>query len=124
MRLNQVTLPVQDLARAMAFYKRLGLKIIVDSPPHYARFVMPQGDSTLSLHVTGGKAGGTVVYFECDDLDGTVARLKAAGISFDSDPVDQTWLWREAHLRDPDGNMICLFHAGQNRLDPPWRVKN
>jgi len=24
-------------------------------------------------------------------------------------------LWREAYLKDPDGNIICLFSAGQNR---------
>jgi hypothetical protein len=36
----------------------------------------------------------------------------------------QKVLWREAHLRDPDGNMLCLFYAGKNRLDPPWRLKD
>ncbi len=63
-----------------------------------------------------------MVYFECDDLDGTVARLQADGLVFDSAPADQPWLWREARLTDPDGNPLCLFHAGQNRIDPPWRV--
>jgi hypothetical protein len=43
---------------------------------------------------------------------------------FESGPTDECWLWREAHLRDPDGNVICLFNAGANRLDPPWRVKD
>ncbi len=66
----------------------------------------------------------TVVYFECEDLDATVARLEAAGIAFTSAPADQPWLWREARLADPDGNPICLFHAGRNRLDPPWRVQD
>ena len=42
---------------------------------------------------------------------------------FDSGPEDQTWLWREAWLRDPDGNRLCLYHAGNNRRFPPWRVK-
>ena len=32
------------------------------------------------------------------------------------------WLWREARLVDPSGNVICLYHAGENRLNPPWRV--
>ena len=39
-------------------------------------------------------------------------------------PVDQPWQWREARLRDPDGNRLCLFHAGENRLNPPWRLGN
>ena len=25
-------------------------------------------------------------------------------------------------LRDPAGNAICLYHAGENRRFPPWRV--
>ena len=63
------------------------------------------------------------VYFECGDLDATVAELEAAGYAFEHGPVDQRWLWREARLRDPDGHVICLFHAGENRLDPPWRLR-
>ena len=31
-------------------------------------------------------------------------------------------MWREARLDDPDGNHLCLFRAGPNRLHPPWRV--
>jgi uncharacterized glyoxalase superfamily protein PhnB len=63
-----------------------------------------------------------MVYFECRDLDATVARLRAAGIAFESGPEDQPWLWREARLRDPEGNRLCLFHAGENRRNPPWRL--
>jgi predicted enzyme related to lactoylglutathione lyase len=63
-----------------------------------------------------------MIYFECDDLDARVTVLKTAGVAFDGDPVDQSWLWREARLRDPDGNRLCLYFAGENRLNPPWRV--
>lgn len=124
MNLNQVTVPSTDVARAVEFYKRLGLVQIVESLPKYARFVCPDGDTTFSIHLadqTDGK-GGVVVYFECDDLDERVAHLKQAGIEFESDPVDQSWLWREAYLRDPDGNLICLYYAGENRLNPPWKI--
>jgi catechol 2,3-dioxygenase-like lactoylglutathione lyase family enzyme len=124
MRLNQVTLPSRNVERAKSFYTTLGLKLIVDSPPRYARFVCPDGDSTLSVELNDHPPGGAMVYFECEDLDTAVTRLKAAGLVLDSEPVDQPWLWREAHLRDPDGNMLCLFHAGKNRLDPPWRLKD
>jgi hypothetical protein len=33
------------------------------------------------------------------------------------------WLWREARLRDPDGHRVCLYRAGQNRKNPPWRLR-
>jgi hypothetical protein len=49
--------------------------------------------------------------------------LKAKGLTFEAEPVDQRWLWREAYLRDPAGNLLCLFNGGQNRRYPPWRLK-
>ena len=124
MNLNQVTLPAVDLEASVGFYQRLGLRLIVKDPPRYARFECPDGESTLSVELAGGSTGGTapVVYFECDDLDGTVERLRAAGIAFDDLPDDKPWLWREARLRDPAGNRLCLFHAGRNRRFPPWRI--
>lgn len=125
MHLNQVTIPSIDVERAVEFYKRLGLIQIVGSQPDYARFVCPDGDATFSIHRVEKVATGEkpVVYFECDALDQTVAELEQRGIEFDSRPVDQTWLWREAYLRDPDGNLICLYFAGENRLNPPWRLQ-
>lgn len=130
MNLNQVTLDVSDIARSRDFYQRLGLELIV-STDHYARLLCPaapeqspsgQG-ATLSIHLADPiRSNRMGVYFECDDLDARVERLKAAGIVFDHDPVDQRWLWREAWLRDPDGNRLCLYFAGENRINPPWRV--
>ncbi|MFC3107751.1 VOC family protein [Undibacterium arcticum] len=124
MNLNQVTLPSTDVARSIAFYRRLGLELIVASAPRYARFACPDGGATLSVHHVDQAPpdSPTVIYFECEQLDEKVAQLKQDGIAFESDPVDQDWLWREATLLDPDRNRICLYHAGQNRLDPPWRV--
>jgi catechol 2,3-dioxygenase-like lactoylglutathione lyase family enzyme len=124
MNLNQVTVPCTDLEASAAFYRRLGLRQIVSSPPDYARFECPVGQGTFSLHRVPHAPGdhGIVVYFELEDLDATAAALKAAGVEFESDPRDQPWLWREAYLRDPAGNRICLFHAGENRLNPPWRL--
>ena len=122
MRLNHVTLHVSDLERSAAFYRRLGLTQIVGGTAHYARFQSPEGDATLSLLVAEGAAGGATVHFESDRVDDLVAELKAAGFAFEQDPVDQPYLWREAVLADPDGHRIFIYHAGVNRLDPPWRL--
>jgi catechol 2,3-dioxygenase-like lactoylglutathione lyase family enzyme len=122
MQLNQVTVATHDVERAIAFYRALGLELIVRAP-HYARFVCPEGRSTFSVHRSDAPiAASTVVYFECDDLDATVTRLAGQGLVFDSPPADQEWLWREARLRDPDGNPLCLFFAGPHRIDPPWKI--
>jgi len=123
MRLNQVTIPVSDIPRSKDFYQRLGFRLLVDSP-HYSRFLAPQGDTTFSLHLTPDAiVPGAVIYLECDALDDEVAALQAEGFEFETGPADMGWLWREANLRDPDGHLIKLYHAGVNRIDPPWRVK-
>lgn len=129
MRLNQVTVPLVDYAASVAFYQKLGLKLIVDSPPRYARFEMPESDggapSTFSIEHVDGWTGGDwpEIWFESDRLDDLVAELKAVGIMFETEPETMSYLWRVAHLRDPAGNRVTLYHAGENRLNPPWRVK-
>ncbi len=124
MRLNHVTLAVSDVESSARFYAHLGLQQIVADYPDYARFVAPQGDTTLSLHRAehpSPKPGGSI-HFEVDDVDHAVAELKRAGLRFACDPVDQPYLWREASLLDPDGHRVFIYHAGKNRLDPPWRL--
>ena len=125
MNLNQITVPSLDLTKSIPFYEQLGLKLIVKSLPHYARFECPNGESTFSLHQTAElpKGEGVYVYFECEDLDEKVKQLKSKGIRFELEPTDQSWLWREARLKDVDGNQLILFYAGENRLYPPWRIK-
>lgn len=125
MRLNQVTIASGDVGRCAAFYERLGLKPIVERLPNYVRFLCPDGGSTFSICLDPAKAGGvgTVIYFECYDLDETVAGLEAKGVRFVSGPVDQPWDWREAHIRDPDGTPICLFSAGAYRVAPAGALR-
>lgn len=125
MNLNQVTVYSKDVKKAVEFYQKLGLLLIVDSIPRYARFECPDGDSTFSFHETDKETANPniVLYFECENLDEKVTELKQKGIEFELEPTDQNWLWREAHLRDLDDNKIILFYAGENRKNPPWRIK-
>ncbi len=125
MNLNQITVPSLDLTKSIPFYEALGLQLIVKALPHYARFVCPTGDATFSLHqVEQLPAGsGIVVYFEIDNLDEYVEGLVQKGLEFDELPNDKNWLWREARLKDLDGNQLILYFAGKNRLNPPWRLK-
>lgn len=123
MDLNQVAVPCSDYDASVEFYKALGLRHIVDSRPRYARFETPSG-TTLSIEAANSVAGNSafVIYFEVDNVDETYIQLKLKGLVFDEEPSDQWWLWREAYLRDPSGNVICIYHAGENRRYPPWRI--
>ncbi|MEM9292485.1 MAG: VOC family protein [Acidobacteriota bacterium] len=85
--------------------------------------------STLSLHrevfpepAAAAALPGITLYFEVIDVDAEVERLRVAGVEIESEPQDQRWLWREASVRDPDGHRIILYHAGEARRFPPWRL--
>ena len=120
--LNQITLPADDYAVSVAFYKQLGLTQIVDSPDNgYARFEAANG-VTLSIHAGDGAAGGATTYLESGALDAWVAYLARRGVRFDQMPKDEEWGWREARLADPAGNRLCLYQAAEYRRYPPWRI--
>ncbi|MBU3011278.1 VOC family protein [Polaribacter vadi] len=125
MNLNQVTVPSLHVDKAIGFYQKLGLELIVKSLPNYARFVCPDGNATFSIHQVDElpKGVGVYVYFECEDLDDKVNEFIKKGIHFDELPNDKTWLWKEARLKDLDNNQIVLFFGGENRINPPWRIK-
>ena len=118
MKLNQVTVSVTDYDAAVDFYTRLGLTQIVASPPRYARFETAGGE-TFSIHAADTVSPSTIVYFEVEDVDLFVAGLDLPLLH---PPVDQDWLWREARLADPSGNVVCIYHGGENRRFPPWRM--
>ena len=123
MDLNQVTIEVRDFHEAVAFYEKLGLRLIVSEREAYARFELPSGSSTFSLYAADPPViGNTVLYFEVDDVDQTYANLRDKGIAFDAAPADQPYRWRTAHFSDPSGNRLCLYHAGPDRRFPPMRL--
>ena len=124
MNLNQITIPSLNVEKATEFYNTLGLKLIVDALPRYVRFECIDGDATFSIHLvdTISNENGIAIYFEVTDVEKKVSELKAKGIVFETESEDQSWLWKEAKLKDLDGNQIIIFHAGKNRKNPPWRI--
>ncbi len=124
MDLNQVTIEVLDFKASVAFYQKIGLRLIVSARGEYARFELPSGASTLSLHQSNYPSiCGPLLYFEVDDVDARFLELTDLGVRFDTKPKDQSWRWREARFCDPSGNRLCLYHAGIDRRFPPWRIE-
>jgi catechol 2,3-dioxygenase-like lactoylglutathione lyase family enzyme len=124
MNLNQITVPVLSVEKSIAFYQQLGLTLIVQALPNYARFVCTNG-ATFSLHHVNElrKGDGVWIYFEIENLDDYVSELINKGFVLEEMPNDKTWLWRECRLKDLDNNQLILYYAGKNRIDPPWKLK-
>src|SRR5688500_2817687 len=116
MNLNHVSMPASDMEASIAFYTRLGCRLIVRSK-RYARFACSTGNSTFSLAFApeSGKGRQVVVYFECDDLIARVYELQRRGAPVIEALTEQPWNWWEGKVEDPAGNMICLFSKGQQR---------
>ena len=121
MNLNQIIFTTPKIEESKAFYGKLGLELIVDSPD-YLRFASAKGEATFSLARADSASSGASLYFEHECLDEWVTELQTKGLMFAELPTDKPYLWREATLFDPGGNKVVLYWAGENRLNPPWRV--
>ena len=87
-------------------------------------FSCPDGNATFSLsHENEVFENKSVIYFEHEHLDELHKNLSQKGIQFLQPPIEQIYLWKEAILKDPSGNKIKLYWAGENRLNPPWKVE-
>ena len=110
-----------DVATAAEFYAdHLGFKVDLQPGPGFA--MLSKGDLKLLLNEPGaGGAGheandGTVpapggwsrFQLQLDDLEQTVATLKAAGCTFRTDVVEGAG-GKQALVEDPSGNVVELF---------------
>jgi catechol 2,3-dioxygenase-like lactoylglutathione lyase family enzyme len=121
-RLNHVLLYVADVQKALEFYEAtLGFKRIEVGLPDYARVLAPEGDTTIGLHLISSHPRppwneGVRLYLEEEKLDDVCRHLAREGVEFDQMPQEMPWGWRHAYLRDPDGHLLSLYHAGERRL--------
>jgi catechol 2,3-dioxygenase-like lactoylglutathione lyase family enzyme len=126
--LTHVRLLVSDMSASYRFYRdALGLPTTWDENPGYAEFevgpehalaIFPRSEmaETVDLRPDGGD--GAVLVFSVESVDDEVARLRAEGVEV-GDPFDRRdWGLRAAHLRDPDGNLVELYHDIEWEHDP------
>ncbi len=123
-RFDAIGLVVADMARSLAFYRRLGLDIPAGADgEEHVEATMPGGlrlmwDTEESVRAfdpgwtapTGSPRIGLA--FACTDaaeVDAVYAELTAAGFAGQREPWDAVWGQRYATLGDPDGNAVVLF---------------
>ena len=115
---------VSDMARSLAFYRKLGLEFpegaesedhVEAQLPGGLRYMLDKESVIKTFdpawtRPSGGHAGGGA--FKCDspeEVDRVYADLLAAGGSPHKEPWDAFWGQRYAQLEDPDGTLIDLF---------------
>jgi predicted enzyme related to lactoylglutathione lyase len=104
-----ITFHVSDFSRAVSFYENtVGLEK-KSQWPTYAAFDLC--GITLALE-PGGEGGAEKsvpdIYLQVDNVDEVYRELKGKGVTFLTEPKDQSWGARTAKFADPDGNAFIL----------------
>lgn len=114
-------LSTTDLRASVAFYGGLlggeeTFRFPSDGEPSF--LVLRLGDSDIGLSMLDEPLHGQAlrpvtghrlelcVYV--DDVDATVAAMRADGVPIVLEPVDQPWGERVAYVADPEGNLVML----------------
>ena len=120
---NLLGMVVQDMAKALAFYRLLGLDIPAEADGEgHVEYVTPGGfriawDTLAVIESFDGPRTPPVGHrmglaFLCDDpvdVDERYAAVTAAGYAGHKAPWDAFWGQRYAVVVDPDGNLVDLF---------------
>jgi methylmalonyl-CoA/ethylmalonyl-CoA epimerase len=114
-KIGQIAMPVQDLRRAVTFYREtLGVKFLFEAPPALAFFdcdgvrlmLDKPEDKEFERH-------GSILYFRVPDINAAYEALGARGIAFEGAPhiIHKTpdyELWM-CFFRDTERNMLALM---------------
>jgi catechol 2,3-dioxygenase-like lactoylglutathione lyase family enzyme len=125
-RLDLIGIVTADLARSLAFYRRLGIEIPegLDDEPH-VEVELPGlrlawdpvrtiQSFTPAYEHDAAASGNVALAFDCGTpagVDEVLETLAAAGAPVHLAPFDAPWGQRYASVVDPDGNAIDLFAA-------------
>src|SRR4051794_8155833 len=110
-----VSIPTQDLGRAVAFYgETLGLACSVHMPErNFAEF--ETGTVTLNVHdpqrmgIGAFSVNENLLALHVEDVAAARATLEGRGVAFSGDTFD-TGVCHMAFFADPDGNRLMLHH--------------
>lgn len=113
-QIGQIAIPIQDLDRAVAFYRdTLGLPFLFQAPPGLAFFQC--GEVRLMLNRPEGteNAHASLLYYKVTDIHQAYATLKARQVNFVDEPhliakLPDHELWM-VFFHDSEGNTAALM---------------
>lgn len=117
-----LVLAVEDLPRAVAFYRAaFDLRPLVEAPSYvelalgngmrlglYRRESFGINTGQAPARITQGAIAATEIYLYCDDLDAQIGRLEAAGARLLSPRAPRDWGDEAAYFADGDGNVLVV----------------
>ncbi len=119
---SEAVLPVKDLEAGRKFYEQtLGLTLEEETPAGI-RYTAGSGRVFVYQSEFAGTNKATAAGFEVADLEGAMAELRAAGVTFQDFDVPGLKTEngiaslggnRAAWFSDPDGNILALDQRGE-----------
>ena len=110
-----VTVQVRDFDAMVAWYRDvLGLAVVWLEPGEFCTLATSGGGPVLALatdhpdRIAPTPGMGWTPNVAVDDLDATVDRLRAEGVTFDAEEEGADEGYRLLRVRDPEGNPIGL----------------
>jgi predicted enzyme related to lactoylglutathione lyase len=117
-RIGQIALTVQDVSRAVPFYRDvLGIPFLFEASPRLAFFDCGGVRLMLAPPEREGSVANqqfnSVLYFQVDDIHQSARDLEARGVVFEEAPhrvaeLAHADLWM-GFFRDLDGNVIAIM---------------
>ncbi|MEX2481614.1 MAG: VOC family protein [Gammaproteobacteria bacterium] len=106
--ISAITLFTRDMARAVHFYRALGLTLLYgDEKAPFCSFKAGSGYINLASGQPPERLWGRAILY-VSDVDAMYQRALVAGFSPEMPPADAAWGERYFHLRDPDGNELSF----------------
>ena len=111
--IGQIALTVQELPRAVVFYRDvLGLNYLFEAP-NLAFFSCGETRIMLTTAEMRESTYNSILYYKTDDIQAACVVLKDKGVQFESEPrmiarMPDHELWM-AFLRDSEGNLLALM---------------
>ena len=127
MKMGYVTLYVEDIPAAIAFYGKIfgltlrfkhesgeyaemetGNTVLAFAHHDLASSLVPEGYQQANISST---PLGMQVGFEVEDVNGLYDRAVEAGAKPVAEPEDKPWGFKSAMVLDPNGHLVELYHA-------------
>ena len=109
--------PVSDMKAARAFYEVvLGLESAAGVSSPWVEYDLPGGGCfaiTTVMPVSPNPASGAMIAFEVDNLDATIAQVRAKGGRLAGGEVVKGPHCRMLNVFDPDGHTMILHQLDQ-----------
>ena len=112
-KIVHIELPASDADRAQRFYEGLFSWQFADSGMEGIDYRMFQGEPGGAVYPGENAGQGPIVYFETDDIDAELAKVRElAGQADDKQPIPGVgWF---AGCKDAEGNSFSFFQSDES----------